>query len=33
MPVDAIAVVVTDAAGPSEELDAIRVRGVQVLEV
>ena len=33
MPIDAIEVVVTDAVGPSEELAAIRARGVQVLEV
>jgi DeoR/GlpR family transcriptional regulator of sugar metabolism len=33
IPIEAIEVVVTDASGPSPELDAIRARGVQVLEV
>jgi DeoR/GlpR family transcriptional regulator of sugar metabolism len=33
MPVSAVEVLVTDAAGPSPELEAIRACGVQVLEV
>jgi DeoR/GlpR family transcriptional regulator of sugar metabolism len=33
LPVSALAMLVTDAAGPSPELDALRMAGVQVLEV
>jgi DeoR family transcriptional regulator of aga operon len=33
LPASALAMLVTDAAGPSPELDALRMAGVQVLEV
>jgi hypothetical protein len=33
LPVGAITILVTDAAAPSAELDAIKMAGVEVLEV